>query len=295
MSRSSLLGWILLGAVLAGAPQVYPGYPGYGGHPARTKPTPCAGGTFEVSSPIFTSSASPAVLEVTSGGVTLSGCGAATKSKVRAASKKTTTVTASWPSCGTFTKVKLTAKIASPACSTLTGKLRGRKKQKSSVVAQLRTPTTTTTTTQPGGTTTTSSGGTTTSGGVTTTTGGGGTTSTTLTGCATTYSNCSMYEDHTADSSPVVITILGSPDYTYSPKCLKIHSGQTVRFSGDMSFHPLRKASCAPAGITDTSSGTQVDFVLSEVGVHGFWCGQHGADNGTGGLFGMAGAIQVVP
>ena len=302
MPRSSFPGWILLGAVLAIAPRVYPGYPGYGGHPARTKPTPCPGGTFEVTSgPIFTSSASPALVAVSSGGVTLSGCGAATRSKVRAASKKTTTVTASWPSCGTFTKVRLTAKIAAPACTTLTGKLRGKKKQKSNVVAQLRTPTTTTTT-QPGGTTTSSSGGTTTTGaGTTTTTTSGGTTTTgggsttTLPGCAANYASCSSFTDLTAPGADRTISFpVGG--FAYSPKCIRIKAGQTVTFAGPFSFHPLRKSSCSPAGIPDTDSDPDdsLPVQLDNVGRHGFYCNQHGADIGDG-TYGMKGLIEVVP
>jgi len=313
---SLLLCFLLLGSLLAAFPVLA----------ARAKPEACPPGRFLVTTVPgpFTGGASPAVLELAGAeSVDLSGCGFA-PARIRA-KRKTTTVTAKWAACGEFTKVRLVAKIASPACDTAAVKLRGKKRQKSKVTATRSTcgdgridteggeacdasaaggdagcpgrcgmagagdactcATTTTTTTTTTSTTTTTTTTTTTS-----------TTTTTLLECPSDFASCTAYEDHTSDVMPVVIDF----DFSfYAPKCVRIRSGQTVTFVGPVGdpnpfgTHPLRAASCAPSGVSETGTGspTEVSFTLTELGVHGYYCTAHGSDAGAG----MAGSIVVDP
>jgi len=91
----------------------------------------CPAGRFLVaaSSAPLLSDVNPAVDALATdaqGHVSLDGCGPATVGTVTA-HRRFTLVQGAWTTCGSFTKVRVTARIPSPACDALTGKLRARK------------------------------------------------------------------------------------------------------------------------------------------------------------------------
>jgi plastocyanin len=106
--------------------------------------------------------------------------------------------------------------------------------------------------------------------------------------CASAFAGCSSYTDETANASHTIMfgDALG---FSYSPKCLKIRSGQPVTFSGSFASHPLGQG-CGPATvITSTSPSGALTFTTT--GIYGYYCHFHGDPSGSG----MAGSIQVVP
>jgi plastocyanin len=75
-----------------------------------------------------------------------------------------------------------------------------------------------------------------------------------------------------------------------------IAAGQTVRFEGSLSAHPLApgnaddEAAGSPNNpITATSSGNSVEFTFDEPGTFAYFCELHSFGAGMG----MAGAIHV--
>jgi hypothetical protein len=108
---------------------------------AKTKPSLCPAGRFVAGSSggALLPGVSPALEGVgfdAEGHVTLDGCGPTTTSKAKA-SKRFTTLRAKWGTCGSFTKVALTAKVSSPGCTALSGKLKAkRQKQKTFTAAR---------------------------------------------------------------------------------------------------------------------------------------------------------------
>lgn len=94
------------------------------------KPSACADGRFLVADSVTLVGALPSsgvdavTLATRSVGIE-SGC-AAKSAKVKA-SKKATLLSVTWPSCGERRKVRLKARIASPDCSTMTGKVFAKK------------------------------------------------------------------------------------------------------------------------------------------------------------------------
>ena len=69
----------------------------------------------------------------------------------------------------------------------------------------------------------------------------------------------------------------------YSPPCVKIEAGDTVKFSGAFTTHPLRAGyteggTPAPdpgSPIAATSAGTQATFAFAQAGVDPFYCDNH--------------------
>jgi len=126
--------------------------------------TPCPPGAFVLETggvEIGSMLGSPAsVVEIDADGtIRLAGC--ETAGRVRA-KKKFTKVAAAWSTCGTGTKVKLTGKIAAPACQMLAGKVKAKRVPKVPFTA-IRLGGITTTSIPGGSTTSTVPGGTTTS------------------------------------------------------------------------------------------------------------------------------------
>jgi len=86
------------------------------------------------------------------------------------------------------------------------------------------------------------------------------------------------------------------PGFAYGPPCMKIRVGQTVTWSGDLGFHPLRPGAIvnnlpmAQPGnpIPPTSAGATVSATFAAAGDVGYYCANHF----PGGMFG---AIYVVP
>jgi plastocyanin len=80
----------------------------------------------------------------------------------------------------------------------------------------------------------------------------------------------------------------------YSPKCAIVQAGQTVRFSGTFSQHPLAKGTAdddnagpANSPITGTTNtGTTKEFIFTAAGTYPYRCTAH---DGAG----MVGAIHV--
>lgn len=70
------------------------------------------------------------------GGVSLDGCDAGAPASVRA-KRRATTLLAKWQACGTFAKVSVSARIASPACDTLTGRIKAKKTKAKTFTAHL--------------------------------------------------------------------------------------------------------------------------------------------------------------
>ena len=70
-----------------------------------------------------------------------------------------------------------------------------------------------------------------------------------------------------------------------------VRAGQTVTFSGDLIRHPLTP-SCGPElSLEYRDTATAASFVMSAVGIYGYYCLDHGNPQGDV----MSGAIQVVP
>lgn len=99
--------------------------------------------------------------------------------------------------------------------------------------------------------------------------------------------------DRTAFAANRTITF---PGFAYTPPCMTIKVGQTVTWSGDLGFHPLR-AGLVVAGVPtnqpgnpvpSTSAGASASATFAAVGEYGYYCLNH-----VGG--GMMGAIYVVP
>lgn len=118
---------------------------------------------------------------------------------------------------------------------------------------------------------------------------GGSTTSSTgdnlLNGC-----DVATAEDHTADAE----TTIGVTGLKYTPPCIKIKAGNSVKFSATFATHPLVGGVVADNTLTPdamtpiakTSTGTEVTFKFPDAGKFGFYCDVHG-------LSGMMGAVFV--
>jgi plastocyanin len=106
--------------------------------------------------------------------------------------------------------------------------------------------------------------------------------------CQTAFAGCASFTDATATDADRTIHF---QDYSYTPQCLMIRSGQTVTFSGDFIRHPLTP-SCGPElllAYRDTAP--TASFILQAAGIYGYYCLDHGNPQGDV----MSGAIEVVP
>jgi plastocyanin len=82
----------------------------------------------------------------------------------------------------------------------------------------------------------------------------------------------------------------------YTPKCLTVDPGTTVRFEGSLAAHPLAPGNPddpqagSPANpIQQTASGSSVEFTFTAPGTYAYHCVLHSFGAGSG----MAGAIFV--
>lgn len=114
-----------------------------------------------------------------------------------------------------------------------------------------------------------------------------------------TFNGCAAadYEDQSAADAARIIEI-AAQGLTYSPPCLTIAAGQTVRFQGSLSSHPLAPgnlehpdAGSADTPIRATSSGQSVEFVFPSAGTFPYYCELHSFGAGQG----MAGVVHVKP
>lgn len=100
--------------------------------PRKPAPTPCPAGRFLVDptkAPLIVGGTTPPIdaveIDAPAEVVISSGCPTAT-AHVKATSKFTK-MTAKWPACGSLAKVRLSGKIAAPACNVLSGTLKAAK------------------------------------------------------------------------------------------------------------------------------------------------------------------------
>jgi plastocyanin len=122
--------------------------------------------------------------------------------------------------------------------------------------------------------------------------GGDDTGETATTGGDATVNGCSeaTAEDHTADA----VTTIAFSGTTYTPKCVKIAAGNSVKFTGDFAPHPLAGGTASATSkmqdpsspIPFTASGTEVTVAFPNAGEFGFFCNIHGT-------VGMLGAVFV--
>ena len=103
--------------------------------------------------------------------------------------------------------------------------------------------------------------------------------------------------DQTAEDAGRVVTFQTTtttpPRYEYTPKCLRIKTGQTVTFTGDFYIHPLAPA-CGPSAALENRTDAGISsstFTLSAPGAYGYYCLDHGNTQGAS----MSGVIDVVP
>ncbi len=92
---------------------------------------------------------------------------------------------------------------------------------------------------------------------------------------------------------PAAITFGGVVGRAYTPRCLTVHTGAIVTFTGTFATHPLRASTrgAQPSPIPATSSGGSLSVTLATRGYYPFYCGEHGDNSGSG----MAGVIRVIP
>lgn len=105
------------------------------------------------------------------------------------------------------------------------------------------------------------------------------------------------YEDRSAANAERVIGI-ATEGLTFTPSCLIIAVGQTVRFQGSLGSHPLApgnpdhpEAGSADSPIIATDSGQSVDFTFENPGTFPYYCELHAFGDGQG----MAGVVHVRP
>jgi plastocyanin len=94
-------------------------------------------------------------------------------------------------------------------------------------------------------------------------------------------------------SNATQIAFGGTLGLNYSPACLRVVPGTTVTFSGDFATHPLTPSISRTTGaanpILSTGTGTTASFTFTTPGFYGYFCLQHGDDQGDA----MAGMIWV--
>jgi len=123
--------------------------------------------------------------------------------------------------------------------------------------------------------------------------GSGGTGGSTGTGTGALINGCdeATAEDHVADATTAV-TVAG---LKYTPACIKIKAGASVKFTSTFSIHPLLGGTVeggvetpdSTSPISATSTGDEVTFTFAEAGTFPYYCDEHSAS-------GMAGVVFVV-
>ncbi|MEZ4295034.1 MAG: plastocyanin/azurin family copper-binding protein [Polyangiaceae bacterium] len=138
-----------------------------------------------------------------------------------------------------------------------------------------------------GGATTNATAGT---GGTGGSTGGtGGTGGSTMTGAMLNGCDSTTAEDHTADAT----TTVASSGLSYSPKCIKIKAGSSVKFSSSFASHPLvggefvngAKQPDANSPIPSTNMGTEITVTFPDAGDFGYYCDFHAGSGMVGAVF----------
>jgi plastocyanin len=116
--------------------------------------------------------------------------------------------------------------------------------------------------------------------------------------CADSINECTPAGAESMLNMAAVTITFPNAGSMYTPKCLKVHTGTTVTFSGgDFAVHPLTggivvggtamPASSGPF-TPATTSGTSALFTPTTAGSYPFYCDAHGASGMTGALFVVA-------
>ena len=88
-----------------------------------------------------------------------------------------------------------------------------------------------------------------------------------------------------------VDTIKASAVLKYTPACVQVKKGSTVKWDMNLEAHPLRKSTMrgdtANNPIMDTSTGMGAMFTFDKTGFFGFYCNLHGMGDGATGMTGV--------
>jgi|GEM_PF-2068794 len=102
------------------------------------------------------------------------------------------------------------------------------------------------------------------------------------------------YENATAAADSRVVDISTLTPFEYTPACLIIKIGQSVKFEGNLITHPLDAGTAVEGSptspIVSTSSGVSTEFTFPSAGSFPYYCAAHGGPDGSG----MAGVVHVV-
>ncbi|MFO0626864.1 MAG: plastocyanin/azurin family copper-binding protein [Polyangiales bacterium] len=100
------------------------------------------------------------------------------------------------------------------------------------------------------------------------------------------------FVDRSDAAADRTVSFGGAVGMAFSPPCLTVAAGQSVRFAGMFAVHPLRPGVVGQSGsgagspIPDTTAGEAVSVTFPAAGVFPFHCGVHGA-------MGMVGVVRV--
>jgi plastocyanin len=97
-----------------------------------------------------------------------------------------------------------------------------------------------------------------------------------------------------AESDYMDATTINAVSFLFSPKCVKVKKGASVKFAMDFTMHPLKpsakRGDTANNPIKETTTGNEASFTFDKTGFFAFFCNFHGpGDGGTG----MVGVIWV--
>lgn len=111
--------------------------------------------------------------------------------------------------------------------------------------------------------------------------------------CPETFAGCTeaMFEDHTADTMPIVIDATAHSPFAYTRPCIRVRSGAMVTIVNNTT-HPVIAATCSHGGplpIRPMASTSPSTYTFTTAGAYGYYCNNHGDNGGTG----MAGLIVV--
>jgi plastocyanin len=105
------------------------------------------------------------------------------------------------------------------------------------------------------------------------------------------FAPCASASDYVSNTT--VVAFGGTLGFNYAPACLKAAPGATITFGGDFATHPLApsvsRTTPGPNPIASTNSGTIKTFTFDAPGFYGYFCLEHGTDDGIA----MAGMIWV--
>jgi plastocyanin len=99
----------------------------------------------------------------------------------------------------------------------------------------------------------------------------------------------SMAIDKTNDAT----TMISFAGIEYTPRCVRVHAGSNVVFSGNFTSHPLVGGTVngstgtpdTSSPLPDTRSGSEVMVTLSKVGAVPYYCTAHVSSGMMGAIF----------